>query len=121
MYKVIGDRTKRQGNDFSKIQARVSAKVKLTSQDVEEVISKRLLEKNDAGAVELMTIHAKESANFKTIFDFVDGAKTCRNYGDGGRFTSTYSFVTYQVPMRSTGLSVGKECVRTFNTRWAPV
>lgn len=99
MDKVIGDRTKRQGNDFSKIQARFSAKVKLTSQDVEEVISKRLLEKNDAGAAELMTIHVKESANFKTIFDFVDGAKTYRNYVDGGRFISTYPFVTYQIPM----------------------
>lgn len=99
MDKVIGDRTKRQGNDFSKIQARFSAKVKLTSQDVEEVISKRLLEKNDAGAAELTAIHAKESANFKTIFDFVDGAKTYRNYVDGGRFISTYPFVTYQIPM----------------------
>ncbi|MDZ8172435.1 BREX system P-loop protein BrxC [Microbacterium xanthum] len=99
MDKVIGDRTRQQGNDFSKIQARFSAKVKLTSQDVEEVISKRLLEKNDAGAAELMAIHATEGANFKTIFDFVDGAKTYRNYVDGGRFISTYPFVTYQIPM----------------------
>lgn len=99
MDKVIGDRTRQQGNDFSKIQARFSAKVKLTSQDVEEVISKRLLEKNDVGATELAAIHVKEAANFKTIFDFVDGAKTYRNYVDGGRFISTYPFVTYQIPM----------------------
>ncbi|MHA7126977.1 BREX system P-loop protein BrxC [Janibacter indicus] len=99
MDKVIGDRTRQQGNDFSKIQARFSTKVKLTSQDVEEVISKRLLEKNDEGAAELMAIHAKEGANFKTIFDFVDGAKTYQNYVDGGRFISTYPFVTYQIPM----------------------
>ena len=99
MDKVVGDRTRQQGNDFSKIQARFSAKVKLTSQDVEEVISKRLLEKNDEGAAELMAIHVKEGANFKTIFDFVDGAKTYRNYVDGGRFISTYPFVTYQIPL----------------------
>lgn len=99
MDKVVGDRTRQQGNDFSKIQARFTAKVKLTSQDVEEVISKRLLEKNDAGAAELMAIHVKEGANFKTIFDFVDGAKTYRNYVDGGRFISTYPFVTYQIPL----------------------
>ncbi|MCH8559666.1 BREX system P-loop protein BrxC [Nesterenkonia sp. DZ6] len=99
MDKVIGDRTKQQGNDFSKIQARFSVKVKLTSQDVEEVISKRLLEKNDPGAAELMAIHSHEAANFKTIFDFVDGAKTYRNYVDGNRFISTYPFVTYQIPM----------------------
>lgn len=99
MDKVIGDRTRQQGNDFSKIQARFSAKVKLTSQDVEEVISKRLLEKNDAGATALETIHSAQAANFPTIFNFVDGAKTYRNYVDEARFVNTYPFVTYQIPM----------------------
>jgi len=99
MEKVIGDQTRNQANDFSKIQARFRIRVKLTSQDVEEVISKRLLEKNDPGAAELQAIHAKEAANFKTIFDFVDGAKTYRNYVDGDHFIGTYPFVTYQIPM----------------------
>jgi hypothetical protein len=99
MEKVIGDQTRTQANDFSKIQARFRIRVKLTSQDVEEVISKRLLEKNDPGAAELQAIHAKEAANFKTIFDFVDGAKTYRNYVDGDHFIGTYPFVTYQIPM----------------------
>ena len=99
MDKVIGDRTKQQGNDFSKIQARFSAKVKLTSQDVEEVISKRLLKKNDVGAASLASIYSKEGGNFPTIFNFVDGAKTYRNYVDEARFIDTYPFVTYQIPM----------------------
>lgn len=99
MDKVLGDRTKQQGNDFSKIQARFSTKVKLTSQDVEEVISKRLLEKNDAGAAALTLIYSKEAENFPTIFNFVDGAKTYRNYIDEARFINAYPFVTYQIPM----------------------
>ncbi|HNP58235.1 MULTISPECIES: BREX system P-loop protein BrxC [unclassified Gordonia (in: high G+C Gram-positive bacteria)] len=99
MDKIIGDRTKQQGNDFSKIQARFSVKVKLTSQDVEEVISKRLLEKNSAGAAHLESIYSREAANFPTIFNFVDGAKTYRNYVDEARFINTYPFVTYQIPM----------------------
>ena len=99
MDKVIGDRTRQQGNDFSKIQARFSAKVKLTSQDVEEVISKRLLEKNKGGAADLKSIHAAEAGSFPTIFNFVDGAKTYRNYVDETRFINTYPFVTYQIPM----------------------
>ncbi len=99
MDKVIGDRTKQQGNDFSKIQARFRTKVKLTSQDVEEVISKRLLEKNDAGSAVLDTIYQRESANFPTIFHFSDGSKSYRNYVDEGRFVNTYPFVTYQIPM----------------------
>lgn len=99
MDKVIGDRTKQQGNDFSKIQARFATRIKLTSADVEEVIRKRLLEKNDAAARELESIYAAESANFKTLFDFVDGAKTYRNFTDEDHFVGTYPFVTYQFPL----------------------
>ncbi len=83
MDKVVGDRTKQQGNDFSKIQARFKTRVKLTSADVEEVIRKRLLEKNDDGASALHgDLRRASQANFKTLFDFVDGAKTYRNYTD---------------------------------------
>src|SRR3954447_20758371 len=99
MDKVVGDRTKQQGNDFSKIQARFKTCVKLTSADVEEVIRKRLLDKNEDGASELESIYAKESANFKTLFDFVDGAKTYRNYTDEQHFVGTYPFVSYQFPL----------------------
>lgn len=99
MDRVIGDRTKQQGNDFSKIQARFKTRVKLTSADVEEVISKRLLEKNEAGAATLGGVYAAESANFKTLFDFVDGAKTYRNYVTEDQFIGTYPFVNYQFPL----------------------
>lgn len=99
MDRVVGDRTKQQGNDFSKIQARFKTRVKLTSADVEEVIRKRLLDKNDDGSSELKSIYAKESANFKTLFDFVDGAKTYRNYTDEQHFVGTYPFVSYQFPL----------------------
>jgi len=99
MDRVIGDRTKQQGNDFSKIQARFKTRLKLTSADVEEVISKRLLEKNNAGAAALGAVYAEESANFKTLFDFVDGAKTYRNYMTRDQFVGTYPFVNYQFPL----------------------
>ena len=60
MDKVIGDRTRQQGTDLSKIQARFSAKVKLDQPDVEEASSASGSEKNDAGAAELIaTIHAQ--------------------------------------------------------------
>lgn len=99
MEKVIGDRTRQQGNDFSKIQARFKIRLKLTSADVEEVIRKRLLEKNDAGAASLSKIYAGQHANFKMLFDFVDGAKTYRNYTDEAHFVGTYPFVSYQFPL----------------------
>ncbi|MEO3939821.1 BREX system P-loop protein BrxC [Paenarthrobacter nicotinovorans] len=99
MDKVVGDRTRQQGNDFSKIQARFATRVKLTSADVEEVIRKRLLEKNEAGEATLNSIYAEQHANFKTLFDFVDGAKTYRNYTDEAHFVGTYPFVSYQFPL----------------------
>lgn len=99
MDRVIGDRTKQQGNDFSKIQARFKTRVKLTSADVEEVISKRLLEKSEDGAAALRGVYTAESANFKTLFDFVDGAKTYRNYTTEDLFIGTYPFVNYQFPL----------------------
>lgn len=99
MDKVVGDRTKQQGNDFSKIQARFATRVKLTSADVEEVIRKRLLAKNDKGTQVLEAVYAQESANFKTLFDFVDGAKTYRNFTDAAHFIDSYPFVSYQFPL----------------------
>lgn len=99
MEKIIGDQTKRQAQDFSKIQGRFKARVKLTSQDVEEVIRKRLLEKNDKGVASLQAVYDVESANFKTLFDFVDGAKTYKNYTTQDFFIGTYPFVTYQFPL----------------------
>jgi hypothetical protein len=99
MDKVLGDRTKAQGNDFSKIQARFATRVKLTSADVEEVIRKRLLEKNAAGKAALRPIYDEQAANVKTLFSFVDGAKTYRNYTDEDHFVGTYPFVSYQFPL----------------------
>ena len=98
MEKVGGDRTKSQANDFSKIQARFANRLKLTSQDVEEVIRERLLAKNNAGAAEVTEIYEAEHANFKTLFDFVDGGRY-PNYRDEEHFVGAYPFVSYQFPL----------------------
>jgi hypothetical protein len=96
MEKVIGDRTRQQGSDFSKIQARFKTRLKLSSANVDEVIRKRLLGKNDPGTAALSDIYAVQHANFKTLFDFVDGSKRYRNYADETNFIGTYPFVSYQ-------------------------
>lgn len=97
--KVIGDRTKSQSNDFSKIQARFATRVKLNSADVEEVIQKRLLNKNNPGTHLLESLYEKERDNFRTLFDFADGARKYRNYEGKSHFTATYPFVPYQFPL----------------------
>ena len=98
MEKIGGDRTKQQANDFSKIQARFKNRLKLTSQDVEEVIRKRLLAKTDTSAEDVAAIYADEHTNFKTLFDFVEG-RHYPNYRDETHFVGTYPFVSYQFPL----------------------
>jgi hypothetical protein len=98
MEKIGGDRTKSQANDFSKIQARFKNRLKLTSQDVEEVIRKRLLFKTDTAMSDISVMYATEHANFKTLFDFVEG-RHYPNYRDETHFVGTYPFVSYQFPL----------------------
>jgi hypothetical protein len=117
--RIIGDPGKSASFDFSKIQARFKTKISLSSVDVEEVISKRLLQKNTAGSAELKVLYAKESGNFKTIFDFV-GGRTYPNYADETRFVSTYPFVNYQFPLFGAAL-VGLSEHNAFTGRHASV
>lgn len=117
--RIIGDPTKAASHDFSKIQGRFKTRVSLSSADVEEVIRKRLLEKNQDGVGALKAIHARESGNFKTLFDFV-GGRTYPNYPDEARFISTYPFVNYQFPLFSAAL-VGLSEHNAFTGRHASV
>ncbi len=96
MNTVVGEMGKRQSNDFSKIQARFDRRMKLTSADVAEVIQKRLLLKNDDGIQQLTAVYAQQQNNFKTLFDFADGAQTYRNFRDRDHFIHSYPFAPYQ-------------------------
>lgn len=96
MATVVGEMGKQQSNDFSKIQARFANRMKLTSADVAEVIQKRLLMKNDEGVHLLGDIYHAQANNFKTLFDFVDGSQTYRNFHDRDHFIHCYPFIPYQ-------------------------
>ncbi|MEQ8673627.1 MAG: BREX system P-loop protein BrxC [Aggregatilineales bacterium] len=95
MNTVVGEMNNQQGNDFSKIQARFATRMKLTSQDVAEVIQKRLLAKNNTGVSELTYLYQGQVNNFKTLFDFTDGVQF-RNYRDDEHFINAYPFIPYQ-------------------------
>ncbi|MCJ7529874.1 MAG: BREX system P-loop protein BrxC [Anaerolineales bacterium] len=96
MNAVIGEMNIPQGNDFSKIQARFAIRMKLTGQNVAEVIQKRLLQKNDQGEGLLADVYQQHSNNFGTLFDFSDGSQTYRNYRDHQHFINSYPFTPYQ-------------------------
>ena len=81
--------------DFSKIQGRFETRVHLDSQDVEEVIQKRLLEKQDNAKQILTTLYKNEVNNFKTLFDFTDG-QVLKNFKNEEHFVDCYPFIPYQ-------------------------
>ncbi|MFA7056289.1 MAG: BREX system P-loop protein BrxC [Candidatus Cloacimonadales bacterium] len=85
-----------QSNDFSKIQGRFKTRMKLTSANVDEVIKKRLLAKNESAELMMNSLYDQHKLNFQTMFDFVDGSKRYKNYKDKDDFRDTYPFVPYQ-------------------------
>ena len=99
MNSVLGDVSKQQSNDFTKIQARFANRLKLTSADVAEVIQKRLLTKNEIGTELLKTTYTQQVNNFKTLFGFSDGGQSYQNFRDEEHFTYAYPFVPYQFPL----------------------
>ena len=96
MQSVVGEVGKQQGNDFTKIQARFNNRMKLTSQDVAEVIQRRLLQKKEEYVEQLSDLYHQQENNFKTLFDFSDGAQTYRNFRDREHFIQSYPFIPYQ-------------------------
>mgnify|MGYP006928300975 FL=1 len=85
-----------QSQDFSKIMARFSIRMPLDSQNVAEVIQKRLLLKTPEAQVTLGNLHDREQNNLKTLFDFTDGSIKLKNYTDRNNFVSSYPFPPYQ-------------------------
>mgnify|MGYP001765727120 CR=1 FL=1 len=96
MKSVIGDMTQKQHNDFSKIQARFANRIPLNSQDVAEVIQRRLLEKTSAGRVELIDLYHDNESNFGTLLDFADGGRRYPHFRDSDHFIASYPFVPYE-------------------------
>tara|TARA_B110001454_G_scaffold202908_1_gene210362 strand:+ start:13464 stop:17072 length:3609 start_codon:yes stop_codon:yes gene_type:complete len=96
MSSVLGEVSQKSENDFTKIQARFKNRMKLTSQDVAEVIQKRLLEKKEDFVPELTDLFHTQENNFKTLFDFADGSQTYRNFRDKEHFIQSYPFIPYQ-------------------------
>lgn len=93
---VIGDLTAQQENDFSKIQARFAIRIPLNSQDVAEVIQRRLLAKTEAGQITLGNLYDAEENNLRTLFDFGDNSFKFRNFSGKEQFVASYPFPNYQ-------------------------
>ena len=96
MEAIVGDTKVFQSQDFSKIMARFSIRMPLDSQNVAEVIQRRLLSKTPEAEITLGNLHDREENNLKTLFDFTDGSIALKNYADRKHFVSSYPFPPYQ-------------------------
>ncbi len=93
---VVGELNQSSSNDFSKIQARFRTRLSLTSANVDEVIQKRLLHKNESAIDPLSELYHIHQNSFRTMFDFVDGAQTYRNFSGKDDFIYSYPYIPYQ-------------------------
>jgi hypothetical protein len=101
---IVGELSKQQGTDFSKIMARFRTRMKLTSTNVDEVIQDRLLKKNDAGIASLAALYTEQHNNFRTYFGFAEGTRAYNKYRDHEHFVKMYPFVPYQVELFQTAM-----------------
>ncbi len=86
--------------DFSKIQGRFETKINLSSANTDEVIKKRLLEKEDVGADTLKTIHDQEGKLIHNRLAFDKQNTQLRSgYRSIDEFVSFYPFVPYQIEL----------------------
>ena len=109
MEKVVGDMNKSQQNDFSRIQARFKIKVPLTSANVDEVIEKRLLKKEDQAQKHLVSVFKKESAHLESLLSFSEAGVQFRGYGSGADFGNKFPFAPYQ-------FDLFQQCRRALST-----
>ena len=87
--------TKTKGNDFSKIQGRFDTRLSLSSANVDEVIKKRILEKNDAGKQTLSLLYDDKATVIKNLIIFNDGVEK-KLYSGRENFADIYPFIPYQ-------------------------
>ena len=104
MDSMLGQYGGQRANDFTKIQDRFKVRIKLSSQNVSEVIRKRLLRKNEEGVRCLKPVYEGHKNDFGTIFSFSEGTRNYPQYRDEEDFTATYPFVPYQFDLFQTAI-----------------
>ena len=88
--------TKTMGEDFSKIQGRFDTRIALSSANVDEVIRKRILYKNDKATAILQNLYGEYESMLKNIITFSEGTPDMPLYEDACDFAEVYPFIPYQ-------------------------
>ena len=96
---IMKQMDERRGMDFSKIQGRFAITVNLSTQEVADVIARRLLTKSEQGVSELDAMWQRLGAGFPSMFRFPVKTKKYDNYLTRDSFIAKYPFVDYQFEM----------------------
>jgi len=83
-------------NDFSKIQGRFDTRLSLSSANVDEVIKKRILLKNNTGKDTLTALYENKSAIIKNLITFSANTPEKKLYTNAEDFVEVYPFIPYQ-------------------------
>jgi hypothetical protein len=93
---VLGDIGLGRANDFSKIQGRFKTRLSLSSANVDEVIQKRLLTKNEEARKLLEAEFARKGDILRNQLSFTNVGMTFRPLKSADDFVANYPFVPYQ-------------------------
>ncbi|MGF0108934.1 BREX system P-loop protein BrxC [Clostridium sp. SGI.024] len=85
-----------KGNDFSKIQGRFDTRLSMSSISVDEVIKKRILEKDDDAILLLKDLYREKNAMLKNLINFENARKDLLSYEGEKEFIEVYPFIPYQ-------------------------
>lgn len=88
--------TKVKGNDFSKIQGRFDTRLSLSSANVDEVIRKRILAKNETANETLRLLYDQKEAILKNLIIFTSDTAEKKMYTNRDNFAEVYPFTPYQ-------------------------
>ena len=88
--------TKTKGNDFSKIQGRFDTRLSLSASNVDEVIRKRVLDKNETAKQTLRLVYDQKESIIKNLITFTADTADKKFYEDRGDFADCYPFIPYQ-------------------------
>lgn len=97
------------GNDFSKIQGRFKTRLSLSSANVDEVIRKRILAKNETASQTLEALYEEKEALLKNLISFSSDTAEKKMYGDGKDFAAVYPFIPYQFNLLGSVLTSIRE------------
>ena len=93
---TLGNLEKQQEYDFSRIQARFTTRISLTSANADEVIQRRLLEKKPEPQKELCAVYDRQKNIIKSLFNFGDNSQFKSAYKSDEQFAIDFPFIDYQ-------------------------